>query len=54
MWDKLKLIYEGTSEVKETKANLLITEYEMFKMKSNESISEMFAKLMQFIINRRL
>ena len=42
MWDKLELIYEGMSEVKETKANLLITEYEMFRMKNDESISDMF------------
>ena len=49
MWDKLELIYEGTTEVKETKANLLITEYEMFKMKTDESISNMFARLMQLI-----
>ena len=49
MWDKLKLIYEGTSEVKETKANLLITEYEVFRMKNDESISDMFARLMQLI-----
>ena len=51
MWDKLELIYEGTFEVKETKANLLITEYEMFKIKSDESIFEMFARLMQLINN---
>ncbi|MQL99192.1 hypothetical protein Taro_031913 [Colocasia esculenta] len=38
MWDKLKLIYEGTSEVKETKANILVHEYEMFKMSPVESI----------------
>ena len=49
MWDKLELIYEGMSEVKETKANLLITEYEMFKMKNDESISDMFVRLMQII-----
>ena len=49
MWDKLELIYEGTIEVKETKANLLITEYEMFRMKTDESISDMFAILMQLI-----
>ena len=49
MWAKLELIYEGTTEVKETKANLLITEYEMFKMKIVESISYMFARLMQLI-----
>ena len=49
MWDNLELIYEGTTEVKETKANLLITEYEMFRMKTDESISDMFAHLMQLI-----
>ncbi|MQL83589.1 hypothetical protein Taro_016086 [Colocasia esculenta] len=45
MWDKLKLIYEGTLEVKETKANILVHEYEMFKMSPVETISDMFARL---------
>ena len=49
MWDKLELIYKGMSKVKETKANLLITEYEMFRMKNDESISDMFTRLMQLI-----
>ena len=43
MWNKIELIYEGTSEVKETNANLLITEYEIFRMKTDESIYDMFA-----------
>ena len=47
MWDKLQTIYEGTSEVKETKANMLVTQYEMFRMKQDESISDMFARFMQ-------
>ncbi|MQM19400.1 hypothetical protein Taro_052405 [Colocasia esculenta] len=45
MWDKLKLIYEGISELKETKANILVHEYEMFKMSPVETISDMFAWL---------
>ena len=45
MWDKLQVIYEGTSEVRETKANLLVSEYEAFKMKQDESISDMFSRL---------
>ncbi|MQL81435.1 hypothetical protein Taro_013895 [Colocasia esculenta] len=45
MWDKLKLIYEGTSKVKENKANILVHEYEMFKMSPIETISDMFAWL---------
>ncbi|MQM17774.1 hypothetical protein Taro_050752 [Colocasia esculenta] len=45
MWDKLKLIYEGTPEVKETKANLLVYEDEIFKMSPVETIFDMFARL---------
>ena len=45
MWDKLQVIYEGTSEVRETKANMLVSEYEAFHMKNNESIYEMDARL---------
>ena len=45
MWDKLQVIYEGTSKVRETKANILVSEYEVFKMKPDETISEMFSRL---------
>ncbi|MQM17791.1 hypothetical protein Taro_050769 [Colocasia esculenta] len=45
MWDKLKLIYEGTSEVKETKSNILVHKYEMFKISLVETIFDMFAQL---------
>ena len=50
MWDKLQIIYEGTLEVRETKANMLVSKYEAFHMKNNESISEMYAWL-TFITN---
>ncbi|MQL95273.1 hypothetical protein Taro_027935 [Colocasia esculenta] len=49
MWDKLELIYEGTSEVRETKASMLVSEYEMFKMKIEETILDMFARFMLII-----
>ena len=39
------MIYEGTSEVRETKSNLLVSEYEAFKMKQDESISDIFSRL---------
>ena len=45
MWDRLQVIYEGTFEVRETKANMLVSEYEAFKMKNDEIISEMYSKL---------
>ena len=43
MWDNLKLIYEGTSEVKVIKANILVHKYELFRMKPEEIISKMIA-----------
>ncbi|MQM18025.1 hypothetical protein Taro_051008 [Colocasia esculenta] len=49
MWDKLELLYEGTSQVRETKANMLVSDYELFIMKSDETISEMFARFMVII-----
>ena len=42
---QVQVIYEGTSEVRETKANMLVSEYEAFKMKQDESISDMFSRL---------
>ena len=45
MWDKFKMIYEGTDQVKETKANMLVHDYELFKIKLEEIISKMFARL---------
>ena len=45
MWDKLQVIYEGISEVRETKANMFVSEFEAFKMKQDESISDIFSRL---------
>ena len=42
IWDKLKVTYEGTIQVNESKIALLSNQYEMFKMKSNESITSWF------------
>ena len=32
IWDKLVVTYEGTSQVKETNINILMHQYEMFKI----------------------
>ena len=45
MWDRLQVIYKRTSEVRETKANMLVSEYEAFKMKSDETIFDMYSRL---------
>jgi len=36
--------YEGISQVKETKINMFVHQYELFKMQSNEMIKEMFTR----------
>ncbi|XP_038697229.1 uncharacterized protein LOC119994963 [Tripterygium wilfordii] len=45
IWCMLELKHEGTSQVKDTKINMLVHDYELFKMKPNECISDMFARL---------
>ena len=42
IWDKLKITYERTSQVKESKIALLSNQYEMFKMQPNENITFWF------------
>ena len=44
IWDKLTVTYEGTSQVKETKINILMHQYEMFKINKDENINEMFTR----------
>ncbi|EOY19014.1 Uncharacterized protein TCM_043614 [Theobroma cacao] len=41
VWEKLKIIHEGTSQVKESKIALLTHNYEMFKMEPGEDITSM-------------
>ena len=38
------ILYEGTSQLKEMKINILMHQYEIFKMKKNENINEMFTR----------
>ncbi|GAV57372.1 UBN2 domain-containing protein, partial [Cephalotus follicularis] len=42
MWDLLEITYEGTNQVKESKINMLVHEYELFMMHNDECISGMF------------
>ena len=41
-WDKFVVTYEGTSQVKETKINIFMHKYEIFKMKKDENSNEIF------------
>ncbi|GKV43038.1 hypothetical protein SLEP1_g50379 [Rubroshorea leprosula] len=51
MWDMLEAIHEGTSQVKESKINTLIHIYELFKMKLEESIQDMYTRLNDIVTN---
>ena len=48
IWDKLQLIHEGTKQIKQTKIDMLMREYELFYMKDDENIDEVFER---FIVN---
>ena len=41
MWQILQVTHEGTNKVKESKISVLIHMFELFKMKENETITEM-------------
>ncbi|MQM23918.1 hypothetical protein Taro_056988, partial [Colocasia esculenta] len=40
MWEKLRITYEGTDKVKETRIDIFVTQYERFQMQSKESITQ--------------
>jgi hypothetical protein len=44
IYDSLCATYEGNKQVHEAKANLLIQQYELFKMKEDENIESMFSR----------
>ena len=44
IWESLKSKYEGNKQVREAKANLLVHQYELFKMKDGEEIEAMFSR----------
>lgn len=41
------MTFEGTNRVKETKMNILLINYELFKMKSDETVTQMFIELIE-------
>ena len=50
IWDKLEVAHEGTSQVKDDNINILVHDYELFKMEPNESLTSMYSRL-SIIIN---
>ncbi|MQM15358.1 hypothetical protein Taro_048305 [Colocasia esculenta] len=44
MWEKLRITYEGTYKVKETRIDILVAQYERFQMQSGETITQMYSR----------
>ena len=44
IWHTLEVTHEGTSRVKESKINLLLHSFELFRMKPSETIGDMFTR----------
>ena len=51
IWSKLIVTYEGISQVRETKMNMFIHQYELFKIQIDESIKDMFTQFTDIINN---
>ena len=49
IWDKLEVTYECTNQVKESRIDMFVHSYELFKMKSHESISSMFTRITEIV-----
>ena len=45
IWVKLEITHEGTEQIKQTKVDMLTHEYELFHMKEDEKIDEIFERL---------
>ncbi|MQL73427.1 hypothetical protein Taro_005777 [Colocasia esculenta] len=44
MWEKIRITYEGSDKVKETRIDILVTQYERFQIQSGETITQMFSR----------
>ncbi|XP_021837457.2 uncharacterized protein [Spinacia oleracea] len=49
IWDLLQVTHEGTNEVKRSKIDLLMHQYELFSMKTYESIQDMITRFTNII-----
>ena len=49
IWDKLFVTYEGTSQVRETKINMLVHHYKLFNMQPEEDLQALFQNLCSYL-----
>ena len=48
-WMVLQMTHEGTSQVRESNVEILFREYELFEMKKDESITEMYKRFSNLV-----
>ncbi|XP_070008350.1 uncharacterized protein [Nicotiana sylvestris] len=49
IWEALQTAHDGTTQVKQSKIDMLTTEYELFKMRDDESIQDMHTRFTSII-----
>ncbi|XP_070050225.1 uncharacterized protein [Nicotiana tomentosiformis] len=49
IWEALQTSHKGITQVKQSKTDMLTTEYELFKMKDDESIQDMHTRFTSII-----
>ncbi|XP_070019413.1 uncharacterized protein [Nicotiana sylvestris] len=49
IWEALQTAHEETTQVNQSKINMLTTEYELFRMKDDESIQDMYTRFTSII-----
>ncbi|XP_075087777.1 uncharacterized protein LOC142169772 [Nicotiana tabacum] len=49
IWEALQIAHEGITKVKQSKIDMLTTEYELFRMKDDESIQDMYTRFTSII-----
>ncbi|XP_070018109.1 uncharacterized protein [Nicotiana sylvestris] len=49
IWEALQIVHEGTTQVKQSKIDMLITEHEFFRMKDDESMQDMHTRFTSII-----
>ena len=51
-WEILETTYEGTKKVKDTKLQMLTTQFEELKMSENESFDSFYSKLNEVVVDK--
>ncbi|XP_070022252.1 uncharacterized protein [Nicotiana sylvestris] len=49
IWEALQIAHEGTTQVNQSKIDMLTTEYELFRMKDDESIQDTYTRFTSII-----